>query len=477
MKIIGLFAGLVTALFAVSGCQTAPETPLLQAGDAALVSGSVVFGGIDGHLYVAMAGSEGLIRLTGENADGSPRHRYTAYAWAGSKVVYAGQDQTGAGEPRASLFQVIPGRVPVRILREPGAAPFFLYPTPDASRVAYLGPDSEQTGYILRSIGVNGRGEVIHGRGQPFYSAWSPDSSQLLTHVGLPGPAFGSYLQFQSVAALIAGRSGEPPLGLPPGPFQAPAFSPGGEAVAVVLTRNRTNSVFLISNDTESVARVRDLEGAAALAWSPDGSRLALIDGRYSASGGVVGKLWVTTVGDNRVRLVSERATAFFWSPDNSRILYFEPYFVGEGRGAALLYQVRVYRAFDGRSETLGTMRPAAAFVQQIMPFFDQYHRAYTIWSPDSTLVALNTVADNGEPVIQLVDTEVRRSGDAFSVRFERTRMPGLTAAQTADSGFVPSAGVTARVLATGTVPFFNSPVTVRPGTVSSRRGTDPPAG
>jgi Tol biopolymer transport system component len=445
------FLGIVVALGVVlAGCVTVEQVPVVETGEPALEVGSVVFGGVDGNLYVATAGSDSLVRLTRRAGGENPRVVYSAYAWAGTKVVYATQEVSASGNVDTTVYGVTPGGNPERLLRKEGFAPFFLYPSPDGSRVAYLGSEAGSTQFFLGSVRLDGRREVEHGRGQPFYSAWSPDSRQLLTHVGLPGSTTGSYMQFQSVDGLEDGDPPPPPLAVRTGSFQAPAYSPDGTAIAVVTRDGGTNALALMSADGSEVAPLRILDGAAAIAWSPGGQRLAYIDGGPSPLGGIIGNLWVTEIATGEMRPVSGRATAFFWSPDNTRLIYLEPYLVGDAGGSVLLYRVGVYRTFDGSSEVLGSLRPTAEFVRQIVPFFDQYHRAYTIWSPDSRLVVLNGISDEGTPAIHLIDTERRRSGNEFSVAY---RLP----TQLSDAGgWFPADGVASRILALGTVPFFS---------------------
>ena len=460
MRRIAIFVVVVAAAL-LAGCQTTADIPILESGDPSLDTGSVLWKGVDGHLYVATAGESALTRVT-RRPDTEPEISYTAYAWAGDRVVYAAQEVDRAGEATAVLYSAVPGRNPRQLLSSGGAAPFFLYPSPDGSRVAYLGPREGQDGYVLDSIGIRGSGQLMHGTGRPFYSAWSPDSTQLLTHVGLPFGSPGSFMRIQSVSGLMDGRPMAPPLDLETGPFQAPAYAPDGSTIAVVLREDNANAIHLLTADGRRSLRLRDLEGWAAIAWSPNGDRLAYVDGRASMTGGIVGKLWVTNQRDGRVELITEQAAGFFWSPDNSKLLYFEPYVVRMDKDTSVfLYRIGVYHTFDGRKDVLGSIRPTSEFVRQIMPFFDQYHRAYTIWSPDSRLVALNAVAENGAPVVHLVDTELRRTGDAFSVTY---RMPTQAGGR---GGFFATPGVTSRILGLGTVPFFNSIEQVRPGTVS----------
>ena len=388
------------------GCQSVPGVPLAQGGEPVLRSGSVVFAGVDGELY-ATAGADTIVQLTGRAGSRDSETVLSAYSWAGSSIVYATQEMDQTRGITGAIFSVVPGKSPRTLLRRNGFAPFFLYPSPDSSRIAYLGSEAGVAGLVMGSITAEGRDDLLHGRGQPFYAAWSPDSSTLLTHVGLPFGPSGSMMRLQSVMGMVSGEAPDSPLALSAAGFQAPAFS-------------------------------------------PDGERLAFVDGENTRTGGIVGKLWIANAADREMQLVSQRTTAFFWAPDSSRIVFLEPYLTGVGPRAALVYRVGVYRTFDGKSDYIAIMRPAEAFVQQVIPFFDQYLRAYTIWSPDSRLVVLNSTADDGTPVIHLVDTETLRSGEEFNVTY---RIP---AQSTAGTGLIAEDGINSRILGFGTVPFFS---------------------
>jgi Tol biopolymer transport system component len=414
-----------------------------------LRSGSVVFAGLNGELFATVGGSD-IVQLTDGRRGRDTETVHSAYGWAGSRVVYATQELNASGSITGTIYSVVPGESPRTLLRRPGFAPFFLYPTPDSSRVAYLGTETAVAGLLMGSITVDGRDDILHGRGQPFYAAWSPDSSTLLTHVGLPFGPSGSMMRLQSVDRLLRGETITSPLTLSAAGFQAPAFSPDGESIAVALRAGRSNVVAIVSTASTEVRNIAPLAGSAALGWSPDGERLAFVDGDNTQAGGIVGKLWITNTADREIQLVSERATAFFWAPDSSKIVFLEPYVVATRTGTILFYRVGIYRTFDGESDMIAVMQPAEAFVQQVIPFFDQYLRAYTIWSPDSRLVVLNSVAGDGTPVIHLVDTERLRSGQQFNVSY---RVPAQSGAA---AGLVHDDGVASRILGFGTVPFFS---------------------
>ncbi len=451
--------GVVIASVLLVGCATAVPYPVLESGPPLLESGSIVFTGIDGNLYVAESGRDVFIQLTRDatpasaaTADGSSALRYPAYAWAADRVVYATQEYSASGDVSSTMFAVRPGDRARRLFSQDGLAPFFLYPTPNGDRVGYLGNEAGNPALLMGSVDLESREQVVHGRGQPFYSAWSPDGSSILTHVGNPLSRAGSRLALQSVDDEWTAGHATIPLDLTAGYFQSPAYAPDGSSIAVVLRNESGAGIHLLGTGGENRGRLVQLRGSAgSVAWSPSGNRLAYIDGVYSRLGALIGRLFVARIGARSPRLVSETAIAHFWAPDGTRLLYFEPFVIGGSSGDQIGYRVAVYSLLDDSSRTIATIRPAPAFVRQIVPFVDQYETGYTLWSPDSRLVVLNTLAVNGQSVVHLVDTETLVAGDSFRVSYWTTQNRDGSAL-----GLVPAEGIRARALAVGSLPFFS---------------------
>lgn len=441
----------VAASALLAGCATVETVPVLEGGDPALESGSLVFTGSDGNLYVADAGRDDLIRLTDDADLESGALRYSAYAWAGDAVVYATQETDPTGSIGTTLTAVRPGERPRELFRDEGFAPFFLSPSPDGSRIGYLGGRAGTPGFAMGSVDLESGGRIDHGVGQPFYAAWSPDGGSLVTHIGPPGTRMGSRLAIQTLGGDDGAVARAVDLGLDAGVFQTPDYAPDGSRIAVVLGDPEGSGIHLLDESGDDLGRLVTLEGtAASVAWSPTGNRLAYLDGVFTRTGALAGRLYVAGFGSSRPELVSEIAIAHFWSPDGTKVLYFEP-FEARGPGSnALAYRVVVYSIIDGESTVVASMRPAPAFVAQIVPFVDQYERGYTLWSPDSRLVALNTLGANGSQYVHLLDTETYEAGEAFRVSYRLVQEvpPELL-------GIAPAEGVRTRAIAEGTNPFF----------------------
>jgi Tol biopolymer transport system component len=438
----------VALLVAATSCRSMQPQAVIEGGEPELVSGSVVFAGMDGNLHVAHGRGE-VLQIT-RSARTADRAVSGAYGWSGDRVVYGVQERSSDGGVTGTVYSVVPGGQSRRLVRRRNFAPFFIFPSPDDTRVAYLGSIVGEASLLMGSIAFTGRDEIVHGTGAPFYAAWSPDGKTLMTHVGTAAGPARSAMQFQSVEHLLAGDAPDRVLDLRAGNFQSPAYSADGRSIAVALAERGVSTVSVLSPSGDRVMDLAPLEGIAALAWSPVGNNLAFVDGSQLPTGGIFGPLWIVDPDRRNLRRVADRVSTFFWSPDGTKILYFEPFFAGSGATGALIYRVGLFRVSEDTPESVGVLRPSEAFVRQIVPFFDQYLQACTIWSPDSRLVVINSARTDGTSVIHLVDTERRRSGSQFSVSL------ALPVQDSADAGLVTEEGFTSRILGYGTNPFFS---------------------
>lgn len=133
-------------------------------------------------------------------------------------------------------------------------------------------------------------------------------------------------------------------------------------------------SAWLLDPSTGVLAPVvaaSSAEYTSEVAWSPDGTRLALA--RFTDTGEQ--GLYLAEVGADAVRLIAEDGGAPTWSPDGNRIAYvsYDPF-----AGGAALY---VVDAEGGEPERLATAadRPA--------------------WSPDGTRIAYLTASQAADPL------------------------------------------------------------------------------
>lgn len=258
---------------------------------------------------------------------------------------------------------------------------------------------------LVRSESETMTGESL-GSGAPFYFSWSPDGSRMLWQRN------NRRLDIYDFA------SGETTsVGLLPGAFQAPAWSPVDDRllVAVLSDDLRGTNLSVIAHDTTQVLRSQ-LAGLISFSWSPDGNYVAyrtIVDNRLSALtilDAVTGEIVATTR--------AEGAIAFFWSPDSRHVAYITPG-VEPGTFSAGLPENRVFissaqqqnrgLAWSVLDVTTGNMRRYGTFMPTqemiyLLTFFDQFAQSHRVWSPDSRYVVFGEMAADNNPAISVLD-------------------------------------------------------------------------
>jgi Tol biopolymer transport system component len=111
---------------------------------------------------------------------------------------------------------------------------------------------------------------------------------------------------------------------------------------------------------------------------------------------------------------------AYFWSPDSRKIAYFIPQInIPSEQQVSLNTQeaqftlgLHILDVQTGSSQRLIEFTPTEDFLN-ILPFFDQYQRSATVWSPDSNNLVISAVDLDGEQGIYAIEnsenSEARR--------------------------------------------------------------------
>lgn len=163
--------------------------------------------------------------------------------------------------------------------------------------------------------------------------AFSPDEGDL---------GFSADGRFASVSVPSSGRESlivvSRPNGserrvvpLPKGSYAfSPSLSPDGQSVALALTRDLDTGHFelwTVSVDGRGLERLSSTGDVLSTAWSPDGSRIAFVDGSALAdsSDGAVGDVYVVRTDGSDLRRIVRAFTGIggvAWSPDGKRLAF-----------------------------------------------------------------------------------------------------------------------------------------------------------
>jgi len=348
-------------------------------------SNQIAFVGNDGNLWLASQDQDDLQPVTRDRKG----YRFPAWSPDGKKLAFIGPDD----EDRPALYVATGARRQPTILYDnPGSAPFYLYWSPDGRSISFLTQEASNLTMRLADI-ENPHADRLLGIGNPFYWVWSPNGDWLFMHVG-----DASVSSADSQLSFLENREGanRVRLNLAPGNFQAPVWSANGRyAFYIASDETGKEAIYRIDVETDEQTFIARLDGSAYLALSPSGSHIAYLELQSRGRFPDVGTAFVVDASGGEPRKVLEDwAAAMYWSPDGTKIALLTPAPDDEetttrahGRAAQvpMWYRYRWW-IYDVRADTfklLTSLAPTPQFLETV-PYFDQYHLSLTFWSPDS---------------------------------------------------------------------------------------------
>ena len=362
------------ALLLLAGCNSA-SSPLMQrlcARSAPAVSSvapaspdnQLLVQGADGNIYLVSPDGAQRFALTD---DGSASRIYAQPTWSadGSRIAWSRIDRRGSalvtsqfdGSERSEV------RVPF--------APFYIAWSPRGDQLAYLSNWTvvEDPSIALRLVDVNGAASQAQTLvdGQPLYFSWAPDGERLLTHIG------NERVEVQTVTGE------QTPIVISGGAFQSPQWAPDGQSLVYALADALQQYLVVADLDGNLQQEITDFDGQITFAMSPDGAQVAYVASERDAGANTLGPLYVVDMATQATRAITERpVVAFAWSPDAQKLAYLtlEP----------LRNRVGMrWNVWDGSQRTAySTFSPTSTFLNNYLPFFDQYAQSHRIWSPAS---------------------------------------------------------------------------------------------
>lgn len=282
--------------------------------------------------------------------------------------------------------------------------PIYLFWSPDGRRLSFLSSKNGRDDLALQVVSADEHNARMVDQGQPYYWDWEPGGDRLFVHVG---GAVDGRLAFLSLGDEIEEQS----IDARPTIFQSPAWSPDGRSLLFAIHK-RVGEGALVVADSQGEIRQElvSLDGATAFAWSPDGRRVAYLTNSGLIPFGLYGRLHILDLDDPAAALEtqSEVIDAFFWAPDGRSIAYLVPVRLDSTFGAAWQPEPEVLQALfvmdvpSGKARRLAVFNPTDEFLA-LIPFFDQYHRSLTLWSPDSQELVYAALDGENRPGVWVV--------------------------------------------------------------------------
>lgn len=325
-------------------------------------------------------------------------------AWSpdGSRVAWGQRDQQ-EGAAVSRVVTSLPGGGERTEAVVP-FLPFYLSWDPTSSHVAYLGNRGDGVGFgvVERAAGPAPTSSPLD-RGLPYYFAWGPQGDRVLVHVGDDRL---EELALDGTAMVVDPR---------PGVFQAPVWSPDGRTQLYVRRGGGLRqTIVAFHREQRRASEVAAIEGAGFLVLSPDGRMVAyqalapdevdLYDRSLPDRVEDVGVTVIDLATGRSERISTEIAAAWYWSPDGSRLAILEPVYDGDGPIAFR------WRLWDGTDAAEGpSFTPSLRLLQETTPFFSQYAQSWSMWSPDGKAFAfpLDLPGAPDTIVVQPVDARV----------------------------------------------------------------------
>jgi len=406
LRLLILVMGTIGCSFVSDRLSTRIEQPVPTG-----TSGLIAYAGTDGNIYTVDQNGNQVEAITRNAGEDGLSYLHPTWSPDGQRLSYLGVKPFQDGGQESTLFTADhDGRDSIKIYQNKEESPFYFYWSPDSKVITFLSITASGSELGLSLLPERGGKAKLLSVGQPFYWDWSPDSRSIFIHTG------GS-VQFNPDARLALlipdDTTTQIEVDLRPTGFQAPAWSPRGEELLIAAeSSDGRENLYLIDPAGNIKQTLNKTSGPMAFAWSPDASWIALLHSASDPGGLLRGlKLLDPQAPGKEQVVVAEDTVAFFWSPDSRKIAYFQPVLSSPQPGKQgvsqaepqILLSLFVYNLDSGSADQVAQINPSDEFLN-LFPFFDQYQRSATLWSPDSQHLVVSAKDNSGTAGIYVVD-------------------------------------------------------------------------
>ncbi|MGH1489106.1 MAG: hypothetical protein ACRBK7_06875 [Acidimicrobiales bacterium] len=282
----------------------------------------------------------------------------------------------------------------------PGNPVFYLQWNEGGDRLAYIrnAPDggSVEVGVIEPGLPI-----IPVGLGAPFFISWSPAPDRLLGHVDE-----SSIESYDVQAAAVSGFTTVTPV---TGGFSAPVWV--DDRRALIASDER---LWYLDVESGAIEAIIELDGPVRFVLSPDRKRLAFQRLAEASSPTVIvqpiqqqrtGLVVLDLETLDRTLVTSEIVLAWEWSPDGQKLAWLEGRFVDQRPAGRWHFWSGDAALATTESQWFSITR---RYGQSYLPFFAQYAQSVTGWAPDSLAYAFAGRVNGERGVwIQLIDEVV----------------------------------------------------------------------
>ncbi|MEZ4682144.1 MAG: hypothetical protein R2932_48850 [Caldilineaceae bacterium] len=360
----------------------APAVPPMDLASAS--TNRLLIQGVDGNLFTIAPDGTGRISLTD---DGGTNTIYTQPTWSsnGERMAWTAIERSSGN---SQLITTLANGT-ARTSAETPYPPFYLYWSPDDSKVAYLSnwPINNNSSIALRIVDIAAGGEraTTVDTGQPYYFSWAPTSEQIVAHVGNRQVRLLDLttLDADSAPTILLDDSANFAAPQWYAPQSGAAELVSGQLLYVIDDSNTAQLVVSdIAGEDQQFLTYLSRQDFVSFNLNANGSRVAYIETTDFVGLNSFGPLFVYDLQEEIFEQIStDPAIAFFWSPDGGSLFYLtvEPV-DGNPWLRVNVWNGRVVQQFD-------RFVPSPSFLRDYLRFADQYVQSMRFWAPDIAVV------------------------------------------------------------------------------------------